>query len=110
MEMENSTKINPEELLTLIRSEPDVDFHIFSWDGKWVVTSEWLCGSFAGRSFAADTVEHAAEQLGEYLTRHIGHKSIVGDIVTRSGWPNLAAVKSWLSNRRLLDGDEVKTA
>ena len=72
------------DLLALIRSEPDAESHIFQWDGKWEVTNEWLCGSFAGHSFVGDTPEQAAEQLAEYLTRHIGHESIVGNAVTKS--------------------------
>lgn len=93
-------------LLALIRSEPDPDSHIFQWEGKWEVTNEWLCGGFAGRSFVGDTPEQAAEQLSAYLTRHIGHKSMVGDAVTRSGWPNLAAVKRYLLSRRQPDEDD----
>ena len=93
-------------LLALIRSEPDTDSHIFRWEGKWEVTNEWLCGGLAGRSFVGDTPEQAAEQLSEYLTRHIGHKSMVGDAVTRSGWPNLAAVKRYLLSRRQPDEDD----
>ena len=93
-------------LLALIRSEPDTDSHIFRWEGKWEVTNEWLCGGFAGRSFVGDKPEQAAEQLSEYLTRHIGHKSMVGDAVTRSGWPNLAAVKRYLLSRRQPDEDD----
>ena len=94
------------DLLALIRSEPDPDLHIFRWVGKWEVTNEWLCGGFAGRSFVGDTLEQAAEQLSEYLTRHIGHKSMVGDAVTRSGWPNLAAVKRYLLSRPQPDEDD----
>jgi hypothetical protein len=88
------------ELLALIRSEPDADLHIFQWEGKWEVTNEWLCGGFAGRSFVGDTPEDAAAQLAEYLTRHVGHKSLVGDCVTRSGWPDLKSVKAHLVCRR----------
>ncbi len=94
------------DLLALIRSEPDAESHIFQWDGKWEVTNEWLCGSFAGRSFVGDTPEQSAEQLAEYLTRHIGHESMVGNAVTRSGWPNLAAVKAYLLRSRQPDEDD----
>jgi len=94
------------DLLALIRSEPDPDSHIFQWEGKWEVTNEWLCGGFAGRSFVGDTPEEAAAQLSEYLTRHVGHESMVGDSVTKSGWPNLAAVKSHLLRSRQPDEDE----
>lgn len=93
-------------LLALIRSEPDTDSHIFRWEGKWEVTNEWLCGGLAACSFVGDTPEQAAEQLSEYLTRHIGHNSMVGDAVTRSGWPNLAAVKRYLLSRRQPDEDD----
>lgn len=102
-----TTSVSTSDLLALIRSEPDPDSHIFQREGKWEVTNEWLCGGFAGRSFVGDTPEHAAEQLSEYLTRHIGHKSMVGDAVTQSGWPNLASVKRYLLSRRQPDEDDV---
>lgn len=100
------TGVPSSDLLALIRSEPNPDSHIFRWGGKWEVTNEWLCGGFAGRSFSGETPEQAAEQLSAYLTRHVGHKSMVGDAVTRSGWPNLAAVKSYLLSCRQPDEDD----
>ena len=91
--MEN--KIIPKEIIELIESLPDSDSHIFEDDGKIVVTNEWLCGSFAGRCFSGDTKEEAAQQLIDYLYRHIGHDSMVGETVTISGFPDLEKVKRY---------------
>ena len=91
--MEN--KITPNEIIELIESLSDSDSHIFEDDGKIVVTNEWLCGSFAGRGFSGDTKEESAQQLIDYLYRHIGHNSMVGATVTISGFPDLEKVKRY---------------
>lgn len=85
-------KITPKDLIDLINRLPDSDSHIFEHNGKWHVTQEWLCGSFAGVSFGARTVESSANMLIDYLYRHIGHDSIVGRCVTESGFPDLRKV------------------
>jgi hypothetical protein len=90
------TQPTPQEVLDLIKSLPDADKHIFQHEGKWEVTNEWIVGGFAGRSFVGETPEEATQQLIEYLNRHIGHKSMVGHEVTKSGWPNLERVKEYL--------------
>ena len=91
--MEN--KITPKEIIELIEILPDSDSHIFENNGEVIVTNEWLCGPFAGRGFYGDTKEEAAQQLIDYLYRHIGHNSMVGATVTISGFPDLDKVKRY---------------
>ena len=75
-------KVTSKELIDLINKLPDSDSHIFENNGRWHVTQEWLCGSFAGVSFGARTVESSANMLIDYLYRHIGLDSIVGRYVS----------------------------
>ena len=94
--------VKVDELLALIRSEPDADMHISTdKEGVWV-TNEWLCGGFCGRAFVGKTEEEAAQQLIDYLDAHVGHKSVVGRLVTESGWPDLGLVKRRLVGEREL--------
>lgn len=99
--MDINNKNNSKDLLDLIRSEPDSDSHIYLCDDGRYVTNEWLCGSFAGRAFNGNTPEEAVEKLSEYLTQHIDHDSMVGRIVTKSGWPNLKLVKTYLNSLKI---------
>lgn len=82
------------QILELINRLPDSDkhIHICPIDGKYCVTNEFFAGAFAGRSFEGDTYEEAAEQLIDYMYKHIGHESIVGKAVTESGFPDLNKV------------------
>jgi len=83
-----------EEVLALIRGLPDAEshIHICPFAGRHCVTNEFLSGAFAGRSFSGDSYADAAEQLIEYMYRHIGHRSLVGAVVTESGFPDLDSV------------------
>lgn len=83
------------EMIELVRKLPDAEFHMFEAKGKQVITQEWLCGSFAGRSFEADTLEEASQQMIDYLHKHINHDSIVGLHVTKSGFPDLKKVEKY---------------
>lgn len=87
------TKVN--EILDLIESLPDSESHIFSDEDGITVTSEWLVGNFAGRPFIDTTKEKAAKQLIDYLDMHITHDSIVGNVVRKSGYPDLKKVKEY---------------
>ena len=89
---------NPDDLISFIKMFPKskLKHYIFRDGDKWVVTNEWLCGTFAGKGFEGDTPQEAAEQLINYFNTHIGHHSMVGNIITKSGWPNLQSVKSYL--------------
>lgn len=82
------------EMLTLIKRLPDAQshIHICCIDGKHCVTNEFFAGAFAGRSFEGKTYEEAAEQLIDYMYKHIGHDSIVGKAITKSGFPDLDRV------------------
>jgi len=93
--MKQKKEITPQEMIELIRKLPDADEHIFKHNNKYYVTDEWLVGTFAGSAFEGDTLEKAAEELIKYLHRHIGHNSIVGNHVTRSGFPDLKKVRGY---------------
>ena len=97
--------ITPKKLIEFIEELPEFHYYIFFCDGKWEITNEWLCGSFAGRSFAGATEEEAAQKLITYLNQHIGHNSIVGMCVADSGWPDLSKVKEYISSRETKDKD-----
>lgn len=87
------TKIKPQQIIKLVEKLPDSDQHIHIYNGKHCITQEWLVGSFAGRVFEGDTLEEATEKLIDYLYEHVGHDSIVGNVVTRSGFPDLDKVE-----------------
>lgn len=95
---DTDTLENPTELIKFIESYPNFNDCMFKDSDGWNVTTEWLVGTFAGRSFYGKTKEDAALQLIEYLNRHIGHKSIVGDCVKNSGWPNKHSVKRYIDS------------
>ena len=88
-------KITPQEIIKLVKELPDVDHHIFEENGEHYITQEWLCGAFAGRAFCGNTIEDAAQEMIDYLYRHIGHNSMVGKDVTESGFPDLEKVKKY---------------
>lgn len=88
-------RVTAKEIIDLVQSIPDSGEHIYEWEGEQRITQEWLCGNFAGRGFGGKTIEEAAEKMIDYLYRHIGHKSMVGDAVTGSGFPNLNKVRAY---------------
>ena len=45
--------------------------------------------------FEADKLEDAAQEMIEYLYKHIGHESMVGRCVTDSGFPDLKKVEQY---------------
>lgn len=69
------------------------------------VTTEWLVGAFAGRSFVSNNKINALKQMCDYFNRHMNHDSIVGNVVTKSGWPDLRAVENYLDNKHGLYDD-----
>ena len=84
-----------ERLQKIIQTEfPD---SIFIDEGKYVVTTEWLVSTFAGIGFSGKTLTYALRKMCAYLNRHIGHNSLVGKIVTLSGWPDLQKVEQYLN-------------
>lgn len=89
-------KITAKEIIALIRKLPDAESHIFiEKDGKISITQEWLCGSFAGRCFTSESLDGSANEMIDYLYRHIGHDSMVGKSVTDSGFPDLEKVEKY---------------
>ncbi len=88
-------RVTPKEIIELVRRLSDAESHIYEWNGKKCITQEWLCGNFAGRLFEADKLEDAAQEMIEYLYKHIGHESMVGRCVTDSGFPDLKKVEQY---------------
>ena len=88
-------RVTPKQIIELVRKLPDAESHIYESNGKQRITQEWLCGNFAGRSFESDKLEDAAQEMIEYLYEHLGHESMVGRIVTDSGFPNLKKVEQY---------------
>ena len=89
------TRVTPQQIIELVEKLPDADQHIHIFEHKYYITQEWLVGNFAGRAFEGDTLEEATQKLIDYLYEHIGHDSIVGNAVTRSGFPNLNKVERY---------------
>ncbi len=87
--------VTPKEILDLIESLPHSDMHIFEDSDGVSVTDEWLVGGFPGKAFVSNSKEESAQQLIDYLDRHVNHDSIVGSIVTRSGYPDLKKVREY---------------
>ena len=85
-----------QQILDLIRSLPEAEHHIFTDEDGVHVTNEWLTGGFAGTAFVAKTEVEAATKLIAYLHRHIGHDSVVGRAVTKSGYPNADKMREYL--------------
>ena len=88
-------RVIPKEIIELVRRLSDAESHIYEWNGKQCITQEWLCGNFAGHLFEADKLEDAAQEMIEYLYKHIGHESMVGKSVTDSGFPDLKKVEQY---------------
>ena len=89
--------VNSIDWLAFIKALPESEDYVYQdEDGCWV-TQEWLCGTFAGHGFVDETFEAACAQMVEYLNRHIGHDSVVGNTVTASGWPNQKMVREYLN-------------
>lgn len=99
---------NPKNLIEFIKTNFPYGDYISEEDGKWLVTDEWLVGAFAGRGFVGKTAEEAAQHLIEYLNKHIGHDSIVGNIVTKSGWPDANTVEAYIDKTRGVEEGDCK--
>lgn len=89
------TNMDYERLLKIIVAE--YPGSIFVDEGQFVVTIEWLVSVFAGVGFNDKNLTRALEKMCAYLNQHIGHNSLVGKIVTQSGWPDLEKVEQYLS-------------
>ena len=88
-------EVTANEIIELVKRLPNADSHIHEWAGKQCITTEWLVGNFAGCSFEYYTLERSADEMIKYLYEHLGHNSMVGNIVTKSGFPDLKAVERY---------------
>lgn len=79
---------------TMIKYEPK---SIFLNDGNYVATTEWLVGTFCGVGFQSQELEDSLSKMCDYFDRHKGHDSMVGTIVTQSGWPDLDKVEQYIN-------------
>lgn len=86
------------QMIDLIKSLPDSEKHIYESEGRIFVTNEWLVGNFAGRAFSSNTLEGSITELIIHCNRHLGHNSIAGDCITKSGYPDLVGMKKYLTN------------
>ena len=77
----------------ILEYEPD---SIFTDDDGINVTTEWLVGTFAGRGFVSNDKTDAIKQMCDYFDENKDHDSMVGHLVTASGWPNLDMVERYL--------------
>ena len=75
-------------------------------NNEYWVSDEWLIGTFAGRAFIADTEEAAIKQMCDYFDKHINHDSLVGDIIVKSGWPDLNCVEEYMLTRYMSEDDK----
>ena len=99
---ENETAIDIKTLLGIIRSEKNSDMYFYrDMNNQYVVTSEWLVGGFAGRSFTGYTEEEALRELCVYFNRELesGKDSLVKRVLVDFGWPNLMEVMNYISER-----------
>ena len=94
------TRVTPQQIIKLVEKLPDADKHIHIEDGKHYITQEWLVGTFAGRAFEGETLEDAAQKLIDYLYEHIDHDSMVGNAITRSGFPYLDSVERYCTQKK----------
>lgn len=95
--------ITTKQIKELILNRPSYKDYLYKEGDKYIVTQEWLCGTFAGRSFEGDSEGKVLQQLIEYLYRHLGHQSMVGKIVDESGFPDLDLVESYCTKLELGD-------
>jgi hypothetical protein len=73
---------------------------IFKDQDGYTVTTEWLVGTFSGRGFTSNSLSGALKEMCEYFNKHAQHESLVGDVVRKSGWPNLNSVAIYLESQR----------
>ena len=55
----------------------------------WVACTEWLVGTFAGRSFVGKTKRQALKKMCDYFDETKGTDTMVGKVLVDMGWPNL---------------------
>ena len=57
-------------------------------NGKWFVSNEFICGTFAGRSFDGDTLQEAIQKLIDYFNKEsqVNMYTIVKNCLHNVGW------------------------
>jgi len=104
-------KVTALGILGLIERLPESEHHIYKYpyaggiNFDYNVTNEFLVGSFAGRGFSGTSYEDAANQLIDYLYEHLNHNSMVGKIVTESGFPDLNKVYNYCIDKINIEKD-----
>lgn len=83
-------------VVMFLDSLPDISEYRWQEDCEYHLTQEWLCGTFEGRGFVGKSYNDCTEQMIAYLDKHVGHESMVGRSVTKSGWPDLGSVKNYV--------------
>lgn len=82
--------MNSNALLTLIKELPDSEYHIHICpiSGDFSVTTEWIVGSFFGRSFDSKiSYLDSCDQMIDYFNENINLKTPLGVILEKSGYP-----------------------
>lgn len=87
--------MNSNTLLTLIKELPDSEYHIFICpiNGGFSVTTEWITGSFFGRSFDSKiSYLDCCEQMIDYFNENVNLKTPLGIILEKSGYPDATSM------------------
>lgn len=58
-------------------------------DDGYHACTEWLVGTFAGRSFVGKTKRQALKKMCDYFDKTKGTDTVVGRILVEMKWPNL---------------------
>ena len=62
---------------------------IYVDDYGYHACTEWLVGTFAGRSFVGKTKRQALKKMCDYFDETKGTDTMVGKVLVDMGWPNL---------------------
>lgn len=60
--------------------------------GVWIACTEWLVGTFAGRSFEGKTKRQALRRMCGCFDKTCGSSTMVGQILERMQWPDLDVI------------------
>ena len=62
---------------------------IYVDDDGYHACTEWLVGTFAGRSFVGKTKRQALKKMCDYFDETKGTDTMVGKVLINMDWPNL---------------------
>lgn len=65
---------------------------IYIDDDGYHACTEWLVGTFAGRSFVGKTKRQALKKMCDYFDKTKGTDTVVGRLLVKMGWPSLDTV------------------